>query len=603
MAIEKDIKINVEDRDALASIGNIDDGLQGLDKSADKGAKGVAGVSKAFKGLGTAIKAAGIGLVIGALAKLSEVFMQNQKVADLFNTTFEVLSIAFNDFVNFIIDNFGTVSDFFKDIFENPVDNIKAFGKAIKENIIERFNSALKTLGFLSSAVKKVFSGDFAGALEDVKSAGKESIDVLTGVNDSFDKGKAFVEESTEAISKYATETIKAAKENVNLANSAELAAVKNQGLIEEYDRQAEQLRQIRDDESKSIEDRIKANEDLAKVLDKQEEAMLKNAEIQVAAAAAELSKNKNSIELQKAYLEALNEQAAIEAQITGFRSEQQTNVNSLLREQKDIQKELALIGKSERDVEREELKQQYEEQKELINKQVSDDAERKAILLESERVYNEQLKELNAQFIQEDLDAQKEKLEQEKQIAEQERQLEKQKIQDKQMVLDAIGQFADAETGIGQALLIAKQALALKETLMDVKRITFKGTQAVSEAGVNAAQNVSESSKIGFPQNIITIAAAIAQGISIIGSVKKAVSKTKAKASGAVASTPTAPTTPSTTSIPPAFNIVGASGTSQLAEAIGEQEQQPVQAYVVANDVTTAQSMDRNIVEGASIG
>jgi|DEB0MinimDraft_10_1074344.scaffolds.fasta_scaffold03363_4 hypothetical protein len=603
MAIEKDIKINVEDRDALASIGNIDDGLQGLDKSADKGAKGVAGVSKAFKGLGTAIKAAGIGLVIGALAKLSEVFMQNQKVADLFNTTFEVLSIAFNDFVNFIIDNFGTVSDFFKDIFENPVDNIKAFGKAIKENIIERFNSALKTLGFLSSAVKKVFSGDFAGALEDVKSAGKESIDVLTGVNDSFDKGKAFVEESTEAISKYATETIKAAKENVNLANSAELAAVKNQGLIEEYDRQAEQLRQIRDDESKSIEDRIKANEDLAKVLDKQEEAMLKNAEIQVAAAAAELSKNKNSIELQKAYLEALNEQAAIEAQITGFRSEQQTNVNSLLREQKDIQKELALIGKSERDVEREELKQQYEEQKELINKQVSDDAERKAILLESERVYNEQLKELNAQFIQEDLDAQKEKLEQEKQIAEQERQLEKQKIQDKQMVLDAIGQFADAETGIGKALLIAKQALALKETLMDVKRITFKGTQAVSEAGVNAAQNVSESSKIGFPQNIITIAAAIAQGISIIGSVKKAVSKTKAKASGAVASTPTAPTTPSTTSIPPAFNIVGASGTSQLAEAIGEQEQQPVQAYVVANDVTTAQSMDRNIVEGASIG
>ena len=603
MAIEKDIKINVEDRDALASIGNIDDGLQGLDKSADKGAKGVAGVSKAFKGLGTAIKAAGIGLVIGALAKLSEVFMQNQKVADLFNTTFEVLSIAFNDFVNFIIDNFGTVSDFFKDIFENPVDNIKAFGKAIKENIIERFNSALKTLGFLSSAVKKVFSGDFAGALEDVKSAGKESIDVLTGVNDSFDKGKAFVEESTEAISKYATETIKAAKENVNLANSAELAAVKNQGLIEEYDRQAEQLRQIRDDESKSIEDRIKANEDLAKVLDKQEEAMLKNAEIQVAAAAAELSKNKNSIELQKAYLEALNEQAAIEAQITGFRSEQQTNVNSLLREQKDIQKELALIGKSERDVEREELKQQYEEQKELINKQVSDDAERKAILLESERVYNEQLKELNAQFIQEDLDAQKEKLEQEKQIAEQERQLEKQKIQDKQMVLDAIGQFADAETGIGKALLIAKQALALKETLMDLKRITFKGTQAVSEAGVNAAQNVSESSKIGFPQNIITIAAAIAQGISIIGSVKKAVSKTKAKASGAVASTPTAPTTPSTTSIPPAFNIVGASGTSQLAEAIGEQEQQPVQAYVVANDVTTAQSMDRNIVEGASIG
>ena len=609
MAIEKDIKINVEDRDALASIGNIDDGLQGLDKSADKGAKGVAGVSKAFKGLGTAIKAAGIGLVIGALAKLSEVFMQNQKVADLFNTTFEVLSIAFNDFVNFIIDNFGTVSDFFKDIFENPVDNIKAFGKAIKENIIERFNSALKTLGFLSSAVKKVFSGDFAGALEDVKSAGKESIDVLTGVNDSFDKGKAFVEESTEAISKYATETIKAAKENVNLANSAELAAVKNQGLIEEYDRQAEQLRQIRDDESKSIEDRIKANEDLAKVLDKQEEAMLKNAEIQVAAAAAELSKNKNSIELQKAYLEALNEQAAIEAQITGFRSEQQTNVNSLLREQKDIQKELALIGKSERDVEREELKQQYEEQKELINKQVSDDAERKAILLESERVYNEQLKELNAQFIQEDLDAQKEKADKEKEI-------EDKALADKLAIIQAEqsareANLATISSGLNGLQNVFKafgkesKELAIASIVVDqvgaISRI-------ISNTGIANAKAVAASPvTLGQPWvtiNTISAAASIAGSIAGAGkSIAALKGDKKTPLSSTIPTQGASGGNVSAPSIPPAFNVVGASGTSQLAEAIGEQEQQPVQAYVVANDVTTAQSMDRNIVEGASIG
>ena len=53
----------------------------------------------------------------------------------------------------------------------------------------------------------------------------------------------------------------------------------------------------------------------------------------------------------------------------------------------------------------------------------------------------------------------------------------------------------------------------------------------------------------------------------------------------------------------PPAFNIVGASETNQLADAIGTQEQQPVQAYVVSNDVTTAQSLQNNIVEGATIG
>ena len=62
-------------------------------------------------------------------------------------------------------------------------------------------------------------------------------------------------------------------------------------------------------------------------------------------------------------------------------------------------------------------------------------------------------------------------------------------------------------------------------------------------------------------------------------------------------------PSVPTGASTPPAFNVVGASSTDQLASAIGGQSQQPVQAYVVANDVTTAQSMDRNIIDDASLG
>ena len=52
-----------------------------------------------------------------------------------------------------------------------------------------------------------------------------------------------------------------------------------------------------------------------------------------------------------------------------------------------------------------------------------------------------------------------------------------------------------------------------------------------------------------------------------------------------------------------PSFNIVGQSGTNQLAEAIGTQESKPIKAYVTSNDVTTAQGLDRNIVQGATIG
>jgi len=53
----------------------------------------------------------------------------------------------------------------------------------------------------------------------------------------------------------------------------------------------------------------------------------------------------------------------------------------------------------------------------------------------------------------------------------------------------------------------------------------------------------------------------------------------------------------------PPSFNVVGASSTNQLAQTIGSKEQQPIRTYVVSSDVSTAQSLDRNIIQSASIG
>jgi hypothetical protein len=44
-----------------------------------------------------------------------------------------------------------------------------------------------------------------------------------------------------------------------------------------------------------------------------------------------------------------------------------------------------------------------------------------------------------------------------------------------------------------------------------------------------------------------------------------------------------------------PQFNIVGAGATNQLSQSIADQNAKPVKAYVVANDVTTMQALDRN--------
>ena len=51
-----------------------------------------------------------------------------------------------------------------------------------------------------------------------------------------------------------------------------------------------------------------------------------------------------------------------------------------------------------------------------------------------------------------------------------------------------------------------------------------------------------------------------------------------------------------------PSFNVVGTSGANQIIEGL-QQDQQPIQAFVVGSNVTTQQELDRNIVETASIG
>jgi hypothetical protein len=47
-----------------------------------------------------------------------------------------------------------------------------------------------------------------------------------------------------------------------------------------------------------------------------------------------------------------------------------------------------------------------------------------------------------------------------------------------------------------------------------------------------------------------------------------------------------------------PTFNVVGNNGLNQLAQL----QQQPTQAFVVSGHVTTAQSLDRNRIENATL-
>ena len=138
-------------------------------------------------------------------------------------------------------------------------------------------------------------------------------------------------------------------------------------GLIQlQYLREAELMRQIRDDESLSINERIEANYELGKVLEEQLQVERSIAMESLRLAELELSRNKTNIDLQVALIESKTKMAEIDERITGQRSEQLVNLNSLERDRKAQQKENA--AKRE-----EQLKKEAEMLQNLIDLQNED--------------------------------------------------------------------------------------------------------------------------------------------------------------------------------------------------------------------------------------
>ena len=577
------VQLDIETKKAQKGVDNLTDEIVNLNKEVAQGnketAKGLKGVEKAsdktaggVKKIGGALKALGIGLIIAGFSKFVEVLNENQKVADFFSITFEALSLAFNDFFNFILSNTGAITNFFKAAFDDPVQNMIDFGIAIKENVIERIQSSIDTLGYLAEAVVKVFKGDFAGALDAAKNAGKELVDVVTGVDDSFDKTAEVVNKVAAATSNYVKETIKGATENVNLAKTAELATVANQGLIEEYDRLAEEQRQLRDNEFNTIEERVAANNKLKEVLDEQKKLMLENANAILAAAQAQFDKNGND-ENQIALLEAQNEVLAVQAQIKGFMSEQDSNANALKREELELNQSL-IDGDAERQ------KAERDFNAEIIENDV--------LRLEAQKTNAEKEKELEEKRLKDKRDSYK---------------AGTQAFQDAQNELDAYSkESARNQVKIQKDLDKAKES-QMTETLGNLATIVGKNSkfgkaiaivQAIRDTYAGANKALAQGGIFGF----IGAAAVTAAGLANI----KAITSTPDPTPPAGASTGGGGSVPAMPSAPPAFNVVGQGGTSQLADAIGSQASEPVRAYVVSNDVTTAQGLERNIVEGATI-
>lgn len=396
--IEIAVKVNgldtingqVEDlKKKLEDIGDIEIITDEAGNKIKKITKNVDDLGKSAKKSTSSIKdiAAGFGLMkVGEaiLGKLADLFMENETVARAMEIATRALSIIFKDLFGFFSDNIPKVINYFKEIFENPQQALKEFGKLIKENIQERVSSAIDLFGYLASSVKKVFSGDFAGAMEDAKKAGKEFVDVQTGINNTVDRSKEAIGKAVNAVVDYTSKVTKLAAAQVDSEKAAKIAAERAKGRVADLEAEAEQLRQLRDNTLLSVADRIKAND---KLKDKLEE--LRTAKI--ASAQADLLVAKNAVALnnttanQTALIAAQNAVKQVNADITGQLSEQEQNRSNLIKEQNTLI-QTAIEGEARRAAELKEFNAQQ-----IIDITDRLDSQREA-LIEAQRIEEEAL-------------------------------------------------------------------------------------------------------------------------------------------------------------------------------------------------------------------
>jgi hypothetical protein len=146
------------------------------------------------------------------------------------------------------------------------------------------------------------------------------------------------------------------------------------------------------------------------------------------------------------------------------------------------------------------------------------------------------------------------------------------------------------------------QKGLIIGESAVGIARIII-GTQAADAADTAAAALMGPFG-VGYLAtkkvlNRVSAGIGIASNIAATSKALSALGGGGAPSAGAGASSGGGG---GSVTMPPNFNVVGASSTNQLAQTIGNQQNTPVQAYVVSNDVTTAQALDRNIIKGASL-
>ena len=608
-------------KDYSGVLGIIDQKTGGAISGFTKLTSSVGGATKGFNLMKVAIIGTGIGALLIALTSLSAAFTSSEEGQNKFAKIMAVIGSVVDNVVTLMSD----LGLMIISAFENPQKAIEDFSKLIKDNIVNRFEGLLELLPALGNAVSLLFKGEFAEAGKVAANAvGK----VALGVEDVVGKTEAAISATKDFID----EIVKEGKIAGQIADQRAKADKLDRDLIIERananrDR-ADLLEKAVNKEKFSTQERIEFLQEAGALEDEITNKEIEAANLRLQAKIAENAQANSTKEdlLEEANLKAklidletakLRKAKLVTTQIAALNAETRATeaAEDAAQVLKDKEKDAAKILKA----------------KELVTLQeqiatalaLSEDEKRALEITKIQAHYTKLIELARAQgILTAELEAELNaaKVEATAAIAvtteETETKTQADWMSRYQERLGKISAWVDL---VGQTLGVIAQMQKANhdqenrdgDQSEDAKekraKRQFKAQKKLNlaMAVVNASQGILSSlaqapvaiGVVPNPVGIASLAVATASGIANIATIAKT------KFSGGGGAPPAPPEVGQVTSAPPAFNVVGQSDTNQLADAIGGQEQQPIQAFVVSSEVTTAQELDRNIIDGASIG
>ena len=630
-------KVNVDTKGAVKEVDQLNDSIKETGKDAKStqdslntvtgGAVGrfnalktnVIGVVKSFKNLRVAIIASGIGALVLAVVALGQAFTRSEAGQNKFAKLMGVIGSIINNLLDVLAD----LGEALIKAFEDPQQAIKDFGNLIKENISNRLEGLAELIPALGRAIKLLFSGEFAEA---GKVAANATGKVVLGVENVVEKTQAAINKTKEFVKELEEEAKIAAKIADDRAKADKIER-KNTVERAKADREIADLRFKAEQRDKfSVSERIKFLEEASAL-----EEEITNQEIEAARLRFEAKKAENA--LSKSTKEDLDEQAQLEAQLIGLNTSKlrlqkrlQTSLTTFRNEEK-AEREAARKAEEDAQKLKEDLRKKNEKEEAIARekKRIADEKAQQEQLKREEQQWNllqkitntaqeQELLELAQQYDkkfelaegnaelekalrekqQEDLTAIDKKYSEERAKNESEA---TQKTQQER--LDAFEQAAQTTMNALIAINELTQAFAKEDEASQKKAFQVNKAIGIANAIINTSVGVSKAlASSAPPLNFINAAIVTASGVAAVKNIQKTqfnsssfdTTSPSTSTGGGAATSPTQP---------PSFNVVGQSGFNQVAGALGQQ--QPVQAYVVAGNVTTAQQLQNNTITQAT--